>query len=229
MFEGGESMRTIKIELLPTVEQKVLLKLISAEYIKTINMLVSDMVKASGVLKLTSKDVCDLMPSAVKNQVIRGAKSVFRKSKKLKTVPVLKKPQCIWNNQNYQIKENTIEYPVLTNGKSKRITLKAIASEYQRQLLNHAIKSGALRITQKSSKWIAQIAIQEELPDPIDSDIIMGVDLGLKVPAVAKSSSSVMAERIIFSKEDFVLLEKHLAKPRSSVSLGNSPTKSSAG
>ncbi len=70
-------MRTIKIKLFPTAKQEVLLKSISTEYIKTINMLVTDMVKASGVLKLTSKDVCALMPSAVKNQAIRDAKASF--------------------------------------------------------------------------------------------------------------------------------------------------------
>ena len=98
-------MRTVKIKLLPTTEQENLLISISKTYIKTVNEIVASMVEAKKVLKLSSKDVDVLMPSAVKNQAIRDAKSVYRKSKKLKTVPILRKPVCLWNNQNYTVKE----------------------------------------------------------------------------------------------------------------------------
>jgi putative transposase len=182
-------MRTVKIKLLPTIEQEKLLISISKTYIKTVNETVSKMVDAKKVLKLTSKDVNAPMPSAIKNQAIRDAKSVYRKSKKLGVVPVLKKPVCLWNNQNYRIKENALEFPVLIGNKSKRIKVKAIFNDYQRVLIEDAAKLGMLRITRKSGKWIAQIAIDEELPTPVESDVIMGVDLGLKVPAVAKISN----------------------------------------
>ncbi|MBK5252001.1 MAG: transposase, partial [Peptostreptococcaceae bacterium] len=181
-------MRTVKIKLLPTIEQEKLLISISKTYIKTVNETVSEMVDAKNVLKLTSKDVNALMPSAIKNQAIRDAKSVYRKSKKLGVVPVLKKPVCLWNNQNYRIKENALEFPVLISNKSKRIKVKAIFNDYQKTLIEDAAKLGMLRITQKSGKWIAQIAVDEESPTPVESDVIMGVDLGLKVPAVAKTS-----------------------------------------
>jgi len=57
--------------------------------------------------------------------------------KQLKRIPILKKPVCIWNNQNYKIKENVIEFPVCINGKSKRIAVKAIITEYQQNLLKN--------------------------------------------------------------------------------------------
>lgn len=181
-------MRTVKIKLQPTIEQEKMLVLVSTTYIKTVNETVSLMVEAEKVIKLTSKDVDAPMPSAVKNQAIRDAKSVYRKSKKLKKVPILKKPVCLWNNQNYRIKENTLEFPVLVNGKSKRIKVKAVFSDYQKILIENAAKLGLLRITQKSGKWIAQIAIKEPELITVPTDIVMGVDLGLKVPAVAKTS-----------------------------------------
>ncbi|MBK5252842.1 MAG: transposase, partial [Peptostreptococcaceae bacterium] len=182
-------MRTVKIKLLPTIEQGNLLIAISRTYIETVNKTVSEMVEAKKVLKLTSKDISALMPSAVKNQAIRDAKSVYNKSKKLKVVPILRKAVCLWNNQNYRIKENVLEFPVLVDGKSKRIKVKAIFDDYQKTLIEDATKLGMLRITQKSGKWIAQIAIKEELTRLVNSDIVMGVDLGLKVPAVAKTST----------------------------------------
>ena len=182
-------MRTVKIKLSPTIEQEKQLKLISRTYIETVNALVSEMVNAEKVLKLTSKTVNALMPSAVKNQAIRDAKSVYRKSKKLKVLPILKKPVCIWNNQNYQIKENTLEFSVLIGNKSKRIKVKALYGDYQIALIENAIKFGSLRITQKSGKWIAQIAVEDQELVTARTDIVMGVDLGLKVPAVAKIST----------------------------------------
>jgi len=86
-------------------------------------------------LKYTSKDVIANLLSAVKNQAIQDAKSVFAKYKKavrtngkLKLedqkqikVPVLKKTVAIWNNQNYSLKGNILSFPVIVDGKSKRI------------------------------------------------------------------------------------------------------------
>ncbi len=60
-------MRTVKIKLAPTIEQENLLISISKTYIKTVNEIVSDMVEAEKALKLSSKDVDALMPSAVKS------------------------------------------------------------------------------------------------------------------------------------------------------------------
>jgi putative transposase len=186
--QGGEIMeQTAKIKLLPIKEQEKHLNHISKEYIKSVNKLVDEMVQAKKLLKLSSKDVSVLMPSAVKNQAIRDAKSIYRRSKQLKRVPILKKPVCIWNNQNYKIKENIIEFPVCIKGKSKRIAVKAVITEYQYNLLKN--KLGTLRITKKSTKWIAQICVTVEEPNQNESDIVMGVDLGLKVPAVAVTST----------------------------------------
>ena len=187
---------TVKFKLLPTTEQIKQLEYISKEYINAVNTIVSSMTSSPDVLKLTSKDVACNMPSAVKNQAIRDAKSIFSKYKKqirvnskLKTdnqkeikVPVLKKPVCIWNNQNYSLKESILSFPVNINGKSQRISVIAVTTDYQLEKLKH--KLGTLRITKKSGKWIAQISVS--MPKCASTgESVMGVDLGLKVPAVA--------------------------------------------
>ena len=212
-------MRTVKIKLSPTTEQEKLLVSISKTYIQTVNETVSQMVEAKKVLKFTSKDIAAPMPSAVKNQAIRDAKSVYRKSKKLGVVPVLKKPVCLWNNQNYRIEENALEFPVLVGGKSKRVKVKAIFDDYQRTLIENASKLGLLRITQKSGKWIAQIAIEEPELITVPTNIVMGVDLGLKVPAVAKTSNGKVkffgnGRMNMFFKRRFRVLRKSLGKSK---------------
>lgn len=179
---------TLQLKLLPTKEQAQILKEMSSQYIKTINNLVEEMVESKQTTKKTSKDVQIDLPSAVKNQAIKDARSVFNKAKKnrFSVVPSLKKLVCVWNNQNYSFDSNSISMPLNIKGKSKKMPIKAIINDkdnrIQRTLSEN--KLGTLRITQKKNKWIAQIAITTE-PVFKSGTKIMGVDLGIKVPAVA--------------------------------------------
>lgn len=188
---------TVKIKLELTKEQSNLLKATTAEYVRLVNQIVSDYVLADANLKYSSKHVTAGLPSALKNQAIQDAKSVYAKYKKrvrinskLKPeahreikVPVLKKPIAIWNNQNYSLKENILSIPVLIGNKSKRIEVQSLFTNYQRERLTG--KLGSLRITQKDGKYIAQIAV-EAIEHKIEAkQRMMGVDLGLKIPAVA--------------------------------------------
>ncbi|MBC8015111.1 MAG: IS200/IS605 family element transposase accessory protein TnpB [Sporomusaceae bacterium] len=187
---------TTQIKLLPTSEQITLLKNTMQEYINTANNIVNDYVVGDNNIKHTSKSVIANLPSALKNQAIQDAKSIFKKyTKNLKsnakketdkqkeiTVPILKKPIAIWNNQNYAIKFGYITFPVWLNGKSARILVKAVITDHQENLLTN--KLGALRITKKLGKYIAQIAVEVEAIQSTGT-IAMGIDLGLKIPAVA--------------------------------------------
>ena len=173
---------TVQAKILPDKAQVNLLNSTTKEYIRLINQIVSDYVTAEKDLKYTSKSIGAELPSAVKNQAIQDAKSVFRKYQKTKKQSILKKPVAIWNNQNYGLKDNSLSFPVLMGGKAKRIEVPILLSDYQKQLLVN--KFGSLRISQKSGKYIAQIAIH--VPESIAKcDQVMGVDLGLKIPAVA--------------------------------------------
>lgn len=180
---------TVNIKIYPTKEQESVLKSMMATYIETTNRLVSYMVKAEATLKLTSKNVSSLLPSAVKNQAIKDAQSVFRKVKKskYKVVPVLKKPYCTWNNQNYSFDFESIFLPIMVEGKVKRTAIRAKMVDRDNRnfsLLNN--KLGTLRITKKSNKWMAQIAVTTLTTEKTGTKVL-GVDLGLKVPAVAST------------------------------------------
>jgi putative transposase len=188
--QGGETMSqtiTVKVKLLPTKEQVNILQEMSKEYISTINSLVSEMVAEKKSTKKSSKDISASLPSAVKNQAIKDAKSVFKKVKKSKytTIPVLKKPVCIWNNQNYSFDFLHISLPIIIDGKTKKTPIRALLIDKENRnfdLLKH--KLGTLRITKKADKWMAQISVT--IPTAEGTGLkVMGVDLGLKVPAVA--------------------------------------------
>ncbi len=177
---------TVKIKLYPNKQQKELLKSSSSQYISVINSLLTEMVENKKTTKKTSKDIQANLNSSVKNQAIKDSKSIFNmkvKKSKYKIIPILKKPVIIWNNQNYSIKDNAISMPFMIDGKSKRLMIKAELSDKRTQeLLTN--KLGTLRITKKNNNWIAQISVT--VPTPISTgNKSMGIDLGLKVPAVA--------------------------------------------
>ncbi|MGX5480270.1 RNA-guided endonuclease InsQ/TnpB family protein [Bacillus thuringiensis] len=179
---------TVKVKLIPTKVQIRLLEQSSHEYIKVINTLVSEMVEAKKSTKKSTKDIKANIPSAVKNQAIKDAKSLFAtkvKKSNYKTIPILKKPICVWNNQNYSFDYNHISIPLMINGKSTRLKVRALLVDKNNRnlnLLKH--KLGTLRITKKSNKWMAQISVTLPTNEGVGTKIL-GIDLGLKVPAVA--------------------------------------------
>lgn len=67
---------------------------------------------------------------------LRQASKYYRKYKKTNKLPILKKPVCIWNNQNYKINDY-LSFPVMINGKSQGIKVKVILTDYQKQQLNY--------------------------------------------------------------------------------------------
>ena len=178
---------TVQIKILPTKEQASILEQMSKTYISTVNTLVSEMVKENQLTKKTSKDVHVPLPSAVKNQTIRDAKSVFRQIKKnnYKNVPIFKKSVCIWNNQNYSFDNTHISMPIWMNGKSSYTPFRALFDKDNRNLkLLQQHKKGTLLIKKKGNKWIAHISVLVPTSQEFGSTY-MAVDLGLKVPAVA--------------------------------------------
>lgn len=133
------------VKVYPTEYQKNLITQTMTEYINTVNSLVSNAVSGHSIAKITTADVSADLPSALLNQCIRDAKSIVKKHyrfchkavlrnrslvkrgsairTKASNLPILKKPCCYINNQNYKIKDNRIEFPVMIDGKSKRISV----------------------------------------------------------------------------------------------------------
>lgn len=197
------------VKLYPTKYQKTLITQAMTEYINTVNSLVSDAVSGRSIAKITTADVSANLPSALRNQCIRDAKSVVKKHYKFchkavlknrslakqgsamrtkaPNLPILKKPCCYINNQNYRIKDNCIEFPVMINGKSKRISVPVKLTDRQMSLFSNT-KHGAMRIVIKNHVLVAQIVYEIAEPEPKSDGNAMGVDLGIKCPAVSYCS-----------------------------------------
>ncbi|MEK3682358.1 RNA-guided endonuclease InsQ/TnpB family protein [Paenibacillus sp. FSL R10-2736] len=172
---------TIKIRFFPS--NSIELKSLSREYIRVINLLTEQAEQEISFPKLTTKHVEAKLPSAVLNQAIRDAKSIFKKVRKDRKRPILKKPTYYINNQNYSIGDSSIAFPIIVNNKVKKTIFPALITERDKQFLQNA-KCGLMRIVEKSGKWFAQVSL--EVPTELTTgEHVMGIDLGLKVPAVA--------------------------------------------
>lgn len=194
------------LKLYMTREQKSLVVMAMNEYISTVNSLVSVAVNGASISKYTTADVKANLPSALTNQCIRDAKSIANKYNKecrkvsaknrnlarqksnitIKepNVPVLKRPCCYVNNQNFKIRDNCIEFPVMINGKSKRIFIRTSMTDKQKQIFADT-KLGTMRIVYKGNKIVAQIVYEVVEPGYADDGNVMGIDLGIKCPAVS--------------------------------------------
>ncbi|WP_246469625.1 RNA-guided endonuclease InsQ/TnpB family protein [Cohnella nanjingensis] len=137
--------------------------------------------------KLTSKDIRANLPSAIRNQVIRDARSIHKKTNKQGNCPILRRRAYYVNNQNYSINSNSVAFPVLMDGKVQRLRVASRMSERENHLLASG-KRGLLKVVEKSGKWYVQVSVEIQTGQAI-GDSTMGVDLGLKVPAVVVTST----------------------------------------
>ncbi|CZR02223.1 transposase probable is891/is1136/is1341 [Trichococcus palustris] len=177
-------MKTVQIKLKPTKTQALELKRLSLEYIWQANVLVQQAISEEGFPKVTSKDIEADIPSVLKNELIRYAKSKLKQFGKC----VFKKPMLSYNNQNFSVDEKAIRFPLMVEGKAKKTAIKAIIPEEVFALLSGS-KLGALRITKKGFHWMAQISVHTEAEEFL-GDGILGVDLGILCPAVGVVASN---------------------------------------
>ena len=197
------------VKVYPTEYQKNIITQTMTEYIDIVNSLVFDAVNGHSIAKTTTADVSANLPSALKNQCIRDAKSIVKKHykychkavlknrslvkrgstirTKAPNLPILQKPCCYINNQNYRLKDNCIEFPVMINGKSKRISVFVKLTDRQKALFSNA-KFGTMRIVTKNHTLVAQIVYEVAEPELKSDGNVMGVDLGIKCPAVSYCS-----------------------------------------
>ena len=179
---------TVQVRLYPTPDQTALLRAHCQEYIRTVNVLVQALesdVLPDGGKDASTKDFTAALPSAVKNQALRDARSVWKRSFELGRIPTLRKPICQWNNQNWRMDGDTLVLPVCQDGRVEQIALRCagIALVGTSSTAGTPGLLGLLRITRKRGKWIADIAFTLPEPAPTTGEAIMGVDLGIKIPA----------------------------------------------
>ena len=175
------------------------------KYVQTGNMLIRSIL--DGILSSypSSAKFDAPLQSSIKTQCVRTARELiaryrknirkyeqkrkkfsdYKKGKiKEPKLPIMKKLVYYVNNQNFKIKDDYISFPFLVDGKSKRLSFRLDMTERQRKLLEGK-KFGLLRICMKNNKIIACIQYEVEDKDIVNNGKVMGIDLGVKCPAVS--------------------------------------------
>lgn len=181
---------TLNCKIYPTKYQEKILKQNSLEYIRAVNQLIHTEYQNNEWKTFTSKDVHADISGNLRDSVKQDMKSILAKyNRELKkhknpTLPTLKKPVLKWSYVGYTIRDNRILRLQCWDKKAIKVLMKTDISQQQYDVINSG-KIGGLRITKKNNKWIAQIAVTISDSKPNDSNYVMGVDVGIKVPAVA--------------------------------------------
>ena len=181
-------MLTKDVKLLPTNAQKDLLKQTMLNYIDTLNRVLTEMIDYDQHYRFSSKLISGDLPSSLKNEVAGEALSADNKMFKTHSKqPVFKKLYASWGNQNLKISKKDdgyyISVSVWKDGKSHRISIKTTMSDEDFAFLN-AHKLGSTKIKFINKKTIARIAYEPDMKK-CEASGVMGIDLGLKCPAVA--------------------------------------------
>ncbi|MFC5406452.1 RNA-guided endonuclease InsQ/TnpB family protein [Cohnella soli] len=148
---------TVQIRIFPV--EPALLREHGTAYIDTVNVLTMQAECAGTFPKLTSKDIRANLPSAIRNQVIRDASSIHKKTKKQGKRPILRRRAYYVNNQNYSIDGSTVAFPVMMDGKVQRLRVASRMTERENHLLASG-KRGLLKVVEKSGKWYVQVSVE---------------------------------------------------------------------
>ena len=123
-------------------------------------------------------------------------------------VPILRRPVLFVNNQNFKIDLNakTVSFSLFRDGETaprkttrnsvQKVIRVATVTPHQREILTMTPHLSTLRIVIKGDKLLAQVGYAVEEPEAAELDVlladpntlVMGVDLGIKCPAVSYST-----------------------------------------
>ena len=93
----SDRVTRVPVRLYPTPDQAALLRAHCQEYSRTIHGLVQALdsdVRPAGGQDARTTDFTAALPSAVKNQALRAARSVWRRWAEWAVLPVLRRPIC---------------------------------------------------------------------------------------------------------------------------------------
>ena len=128
-------------------------------------------------------------------------------------LPVLKRPICIWRDRHWGIKDEHLSLPFMIDGKATRMLFKTRLDDYQRNQLSDA-KLGTVKVIPTRRGWRAFLAVSKEIPQNPIGDKTMGVDLGIKVPAVCYIPETGRARFFGNGRENRYVRRKYRARRR---------------
>jgi putative transposase len=176
---------TSKIILHPTVQQEKTLSDLISIYISQVNECLSKFIDNQKIIWIPYSTINKQLPWESKKEVIKEAKSIFNDHLRKRTTQsaCFKGKYCKWHFDSFTL--NT-KLNLQVGQQQSKLIVEYYADSYQKKLLSSGFPT-SLRIEKVNQKWYCYIKILIPDPQPL-GEHIMGVDLGIKVPAVAVTS-----------------------------------------
>lgn len=178
---------TSKIILHPTLQQQTTLMQLIEIYKSEVNECLKKFIANQRITWIPYTKLNRNLPWESKKEVIKEASKIYNESKKRKANCELNLSfsgdYCKWHCDSFTF-SSKLHLQVSQNSE---MIVEYYADDYQRNLLSLGYLT-SLKISKVNKKWICYIKILKPDPQPF-GEFAMGVDLGIKVPAVAATSS----------------------------------------
>ena len=176
---------TSKIILHPTLQQTKTLSDLISIYKSEVNECLNNFMKNQKITWIPYSTLNKQLPWESKKEVIKEAQKIFKGHLRIRSTQAVrfKGEYCKWHFDSFTLNTKLN----LQVGQQSKLVVDYYADEYQMQLLSAGFHT-SLRIEQANRKWYCYIKILIPDPQPF-GEHVMGVDLGIKVPAVVATST----------------------------------------
>lgn len=145
--------------------------------------------RAAEFYKLNKKElnpnyVSDFIHPLTKYEILNESKRIL----KLKKIKKNYKLNPIWRSSSYRFNGDSIILYYGRYYKVTRINLKLRVREYQKQQL-HTCKMHSVKLKKSGDYWYIYMTVSMRKEKREKTNIVMGVDLGIRVPAVCVTST----------------------------------------
>lgn len=171
-----------QIRIYPNDEQAIILSNLLVNFSKEVNAIIDIFKSEQKVVDIGFSQIRNTVPWDSKIEVIKHANRIFRNAvRNGNKNPRLNDLYCCWTDMNFSIQEfKNLHIQVVKN---KNISVKINMSDYVKECLTIG-KVVSLKIFRRRNKWIGKIMVATPPKRLEIREAIMGIDMGIKVPAV---------------------------------------------
>lgn len=208
---------TSRILLKTNFEISSLLNKTVCAYKDEVNRIAQIFIQNNSAKGISYKQISTEVPFSSKSEVLNEARQIYYKHKRTRVISLSQEQKCVWIS-NYQWNNEVLTVETGWKTGYRQISIPCIADNHQKMLLKNTTKK--LKIKRYKKWWIAEFVV--EIPE-IETDKrhkeVMGVDLGIKVPAVAITSGGKVkffgnGRQARFKRDSFYSCVKKLQKEK---------------
>lgn len=176
---------TCRIVLKTDENSSRILSIMANFYRNEVNRLINLYAKSNQIVRTSYSEFSSFIPFWSKSMVVKDAERIWTLIQQGGNARLrMNTPQCCWHQPNFKFRDHQLYLQVGGRfGIGDYLIISYHAGELQQRYLKFPL--GKMTIRKLNKRWIADINVEVMEKTPSRSEKRMGVDLGIKVPAVA--------------------------------------------